>query len=507
MTPGRVTPGRCRRRLVVVGNGMAGCRFVQEVLARDPDRRLAITVIGDEPGGAYNRLQLSNVLAGVTRPDSIELADEQWYATQGVTLRAGIAVVSIDRHGRRVHLDDGQELPYDVLVLATGSIPVLPPVAGLLRDDGQLLPGAVVFRTLADCIAIDRIAANAGSVVVLGAGVLGLETARGLAGRGLPVTLVQRGALLMERQLDAGASRVLTRTVRSLGVQVRPGVGVRAVRGDSQVRGVVLDDGSAVEADLLVLCCGVRPRVELAREAGLAVAVGVVVDDQLRSSTDPRILAIGECAEHRGQTHGLAAPSWEQARVAAQVITSPGEPVSYSGSVTATRLKAAGIELASLGETATDDEDAPRDAADPGDVEVIRFTDSSRGIYQKLVVRGGRLTGAILLGDTRTVGTITQLFDRGAALPADRASLLMVRRNNPATATQSPTAIPGRATICQCNGIAKAGICAAWQDGARDVDEISARTRAMTGCGTCRDAIEGIVAWLAAADSESGVNA
>ena len=506
MTPGRVTPDLCPQRLVVVGNGMAGCRFVQEVLARDPDRRLAITVIGDEPGGAYNRLQLSNVLAGVTRPDSIELADEQWYATQGVTLRTGTAVVSIDRRGRRVHLDDGQELPYDVLVLATGSIPVLPPVVGLLRD-GRLLPGAVAFRTLADCIAIDRIAANAGSAVVLGAGVLGLETARGLAGRGLPVTLVQRGALLMERQLDAGASRVLTRTVRSLGVQVRPGVKVRAVRGDSQVRGVVLDDGSAVEADLLVLCCGVRPRVELAREAGLAVAAGVVVDDQLRSSTDPRIFAIGECAEHRGLTHGLAAPSWEQARVAAQVITSPGEPVSYAGSVTVTRLKAAGIELASLGETATDDEDAPRDAAGPCDVEVIRFTDSSRGIYQKLVVRGGRLTGAILLGDARTVGTITQLFDRGAALPADRASLLMVRRNNPATVTQSPTVLPGQATICQCNSITKAGICAAWQDGARDVDEISARTRATTGCGTCRDAVQEIVAWLATAGTESGVNA
>ena len=490
------------RRLVVVGNGMAGCRFVQEVLARDPDRRLAITVVGDEPGGAYNRLQLSNVLAGVTGADSIELADERWYAAQGVTLRAGTAAVKVDRQARRVHLDGGDTLCYDILVLATGSSPVLPPVAGLLRDDGTLLPGAVAFRTLADCKAIARLAAHAGNAVVLGAGVLGLETARGLAGRGLPVTLVQRGTRLMERQLDAGASRVLTRTVRSLGVQVRQGVGVRTVRGDNRVRGVVLDDGSALDADLLVLCCGVRPRVKLAREAGLAVAAGVVVDDQLRSS-DPRIFAIGECAEHRGRTHGLVAPSWEQARAAAQVITRPGERVSYPGSMTVTRLKAEGIELASLGEAAADDEDAPGNAADPGDVEVIRFTDSSRGIYQKLVVRDGRLTGAILLGDTRTVGAITQLFDRGAALPADRASLLMVRRNNPATGTQSPTVLPGRTTICQCNGITKAGICAAWQDGARDIDEISARTRAMTGCGTCRDAIEGIVAWLAASDAEA----
>ena len=172
--------------------------------------------------------------------------------------------------------------------------------------------------------------------------------------------------------------------------------------------------------------------------------------------------------------------------------------MSYPGSVAVTRLKAEGIELASLGEAAADDE------ADG--VEVIRFTDSSRGVYQKVVVRDGRLTGAILLGDTRTVGRITQLFDRGAVLPADRACLLMVRRNNPATVTQSPTVLPGGATICQCNGITKAGICVAWQDGARDIDEISVRTRAMTGCGTCRDAIEGIVAWLAAADAESGVS-
>jgi assimilatory nitrate reductase electron transfer subunit len=491
------------RRLVVVGNGMAGCRFVQEVLARDPGRRLAITVIGDEPGGAYNRLQLSNVLAGVVGVDSIELAGEQWYAARGVTLRTGVAVARIDRPGRRLRLDDGGTLPYDILVLATGSSPVLPPVAGLLRGDGQLLPGAVAFRTLKDCLAITGLAADAGSAVVLGAGVLGLETARGLAGHGLPVTLVQRGPRLMERQLDADASRVLTRTVRSLGVRLRPGAGVRAVLGDTRLSGVALDDGSTLDADLLVLCCGVRPRVELAREAGLTVAAGVVVDDQLRSS-DPRVFAVGECAEHRGRTHGLVAPCWEQARVAAQVIAGPEEAVSYRGSVTVTRLKAAGIELASLGEAAADDEDA---SGDPGDVEVIRFSDSSRGIYQKLVVRDGRLTGAILLGDTRTVGTITQLFDRGAALPADRSCLLMVRRDSPTTVAQSPTALPGRTTICQCNGITKAGICAAWQDGARDVAEISARTRAMTGCGTCRDAVEGIVAWLAAADTEPSVSA
>ena len=506
-----MTPGSYPQRLVVVGNGMAGCRFVQDVLERDPNRRLAITVIGAEPGGAYNRAQLPNVLGGATSADNIQLASEQWYAAHGVTLHAGTSVVGIDRLAQRVDLDDGRAVPFDILVLATGSSPVLPTADGLVRDDGQLLPGAVVFRTLADCAALDRLAANAESAVVLGAGVLGLETARGLVGRGMRVTVVQRGARLMERQLDAGASRVLARTARSLGVQVRLAAAMRAVRGDRRVLGVVLDDGSVLDADLLVMCCGVRPRVELARQAGLAVAAGVLVDDQLRS-TDPGIFAIGECAEHRGQTYGLVAPAWEQAQVAAQVIARPGEPVSYSGSLTVVRLKAAGIELASLGEAAAyedlaedcDSLEGAAGAAGHSGVEVIRFTDCSRGVYQKLVVRDGRLSGAILLGDTRTVGTMTQLFDRRAVLPADRGALLLARRSSAATAAQSPAGLPGRVTICQCNGVTKAGICAAWRDGSRRVEEIAARTRATTGCGTCRDAVEGIVAWLTAIDAQPG---
>jgi assimilatory nitrate reductase electron transfer subunit len=510
-----MTQGPGGLRLVVVGNGMAGSRFVQEVVDRDPGRRLAVTVVGGEPGGAYNRAQLTNVLAGTTSAENIQLAGEQWYAANGVTLRAGTSVMRIDRLARRVDLDDGSGMPFDVLVLATGSSPVRPAADGLVRGDGRLMPGAMAFRTLADCAALGRLAATAGSAVVLGAGVLGLETARGLAGRGLRVTAVQRDARLMERHLDPGASRALTRTARSLGVRVRLAAAMLAVRGGRRVRGVVLDDGSTLDADLLVLCCGVRPRVELARQAGLAVSAGVLVDDQLRSVTDPGIFAIGECAEHRGRTYGLVAPAWEQARIAAQVITRPGEPAAYPGSLSVLRLKAAGIELASLGEAAAQEDAADEDAVAEGDdrpdsategggVEVIRFTDRSRGIYQKLVVRDGRLSGAILLGDTRAVGTITQLFDRQAALPADRGALLLARRDPAAGAAQSPGGLPGRATVCQCNGVTKARICAAWQDGSRRVAEIAARTRATTGCGTCRDAVEGIVAWLAAADDGPG---
>jgi assimilatory nitrate reductase electron transfer subunit len=468
---------------------MAGFRFLQELLGTSAE--FAITVVGDEPGGAYNRVQLPNVLAGAAGAASIELAGADWYAARGVTLRAGVCAVRIDRKQRLVHLSSGSAVPYDVLVLATGSCAVLPPAAGLTDGGGRLVPGAVAFRTLADCAQIQALAAGARRAAVLGGGVLGLETARALAGRGLPVTLIQRGRRLMERQLDAGASRMLARTVRSLGVTVRAGVSVREVRGGGRVTGVELDDGRVLDADLLVLCCGARPRAELARSAGLAAGAGVIVDDQLRSVTDPAIFAIGECAEHRGRTHGLVAPSWEQARVAAQVIAGQGSQASYPGSPVVIRLKAAGIELAILG---------PAGAG--GGAEVITFTDPVRGVYQKLVVRDGRLAGAILLGDTRTAGTITQLFDRAAVLPQDRSSLLIPRRNAAVSVADSPVTLPGRATICQCNGVTKAAICAAWQDGARAADQIAVRTRATTGCGTCRDAVEGIVDWLAAADPD-----
>jgi len=483
-------------RLLVVGNGMAGCRFVQEVLDRTD--RFEITVVGDEPGGAYNRILLSNVLAGATRPEHTTIASEAWYAERGVKLQTGVAVVAIDRAARTVALEDGSSLPYDHLVLATGSTAFVPPIPGLVRPDGSFLPGAALFRTQADCAAIAGWAGPARRAVVVGAGVLGLEAARALAGRGLAVTVVQREDRLMERQLDAAAGRVLDWTLRRLGIEVVAGASVSAVHGDEHLTGVTLTDGSAVDAELMVLCCGVRPRADLGRSAGLTVGAGIVVDDRMATS-DPSITAIGECAEHRGRLYGLVAPVWEQARVAAAVLADPAAPVRYAGSTMVTRLKAAGIELAAMGD------DSPRverdDDGDGDGTEFVTFVDRTRGVYQKLVVRDGRLIGAILLGDTRNAGTVTQLFERGAALPLDRSALLMVRRNAPAATTTSPTALPARATICQCNGVTKGAITAAWQAGAHTVEEIAARTRATTGCGTCADTVCGLVDWLAQADT------
>lgn len=291
--------------VVVLGNGMAGSRFAAELIERDQHRRFRITVVGEENDDAYNRALLPNVIAGRASERSLFLARSDWYTERGIALLSGVTASRIDRTARRVRLSDGTSVGYDRLILATGSVPVLPEVAGLVPQ--RSLPnGVVAFRTLNDCRQITRASRRSRRAVVLGAGVLGVEVARALRGRGVGVTLLQRGERLMERQLDPDASRFLARAAAGLDIEVRTGAGLAEVCGDP-VEAVILTDGSRIPADLLVLCCGVRPRTELALDCGLAVDGGVVVDDALTTS-DPNIMAIGECAEHRGQTYGLVAP-------------------------------------------------------------------------------------------------------------------------------------------------------------------------------------------------------
>jgi assimilatory nitrate reductase electron transfer subunit len=289
----------------------------------------------------------------------------------------------------------------------------------------------------------------------------------------------------MDRQLDAGAGDVLRVTLTALGVRVRTGVTITAVPGTGPVASVLLSDGTALPAELVVLSCGVRPETALASAAGLAVDKGIVVGDDLRSVSDPDVYAIGECAQHAGEVYGLVAPAWDQARVAAAQIA--GLNSQYTGSRVVTRLKAAGVDLAAMGEAGDDT------------AEVIQFSDPARGTYKKLVLRDGRITGAILLGQIDTVGTVTQLFDRRAPAPSDRLSLLFGGLAAPAAAA-SPALMPGEATVCQCNGVTKNAITACVLAGARTVAEIAAGTRATTGCGGCRDTVEGITNWLARAE-------
>ncbi|WP_182905478.1 FAD-dependent oxidoreductase [Microbispora sp. H13382] len=472
-------------RLVVVGNGMAGSRLVNEVRARDKDVR--ITVFGAEAWQPYNRVLLSNVVAGTSSPDQVRLLDPRWYAEHDVTARLGVAVTAIDRDCQTVVAADGTREPYDVLVLATGSEAFVPPIPGVER--------ATAFRTLDDCERIREAAASARGAVVVGGGLLGIEAARGLAGRGVPVTLLHLAGHLMERQLDEEAGLILRETLGALGVAIRTGVTVSAIHERHvELAGGELSGGESIDADLVVLACGVRPVVGLARDAGLEVGRGVVVDDELRTD-DPSIFAIGECAQHAGRVYGLVAPGWEQASVVADLVTGADKGARYRGSRLVTRLKAKSVELAAMGETQLTEDEA----------EIVRFSHRHKGTYRKLVIRDGRLVGAILLGETSAVGTLTQLFDRGGPLPGDRTGLLFPDLGlGGAAVADSPTRMPDSARVCQCNNVTKGQIRACWESGARDVEAVAAATRATTGCGGCRDAVEGIVGWLC---EQEGVSA
>jgi assimilatory nitrate reductase electron transfer subunit len=466
---------------------MAGARLAEEICRRDPDgTRVALTVVGEEPHHAYNRVLLSALLAGRMRPEAVRLHDEDWAGDHGVTLRLGVPATRIDRPARRVALADGSAVEYDSLVLATGSEPILPPLEGLLDEDGSPAEGVVAFRNLDDCERIRDMARIGAPVAVIGGGLLGLEAARGLAGRGNLVTVVHQVGHLMERQLDPEGGRVLAGTLSALGVEFRLGtVAVRYLPGE----GLKLDDGSHVDADLVVVSAGVRARTGLAEKAGIEVDRGVLVDDALRTS-DGRVHAIGDCAQHPGTVSGLVQPAWEQAEVLADLLTGTATAARYQGTPAVTRLKAKDVDLASLGEALTEITD---DTA-----EVLSLSDPKRGRYGKLVIRDDRVTGAILLGCPDAAATITQLYDRGVPVPEDRLALLLGRAM-PSGAAAGPAELPTAAKVCQCNSVTKRRLVEAFRDGATTVPELATATRATTGCGECTDTVREIADWLAPA--------
>jgi assimilatory nitrate reductase electron transfer subunit len=465
------------RHVVVVGNGMAGARLVDDLVRRDPSLR--ITVFGEEEQPAYNRILLSDVLAGKRTHDDIALR-----GVAGPVRHLGVRVVAVDRGARTVHGSDGTAVAYDDLVLATGSTAVVPPVHGIAGPTGTLLPGVHVFRTVQDCAVIAREARRATRAVVVGGGLLGLEAARGLLEHGLSVDVVHGPDRLMDLQLDPTGGMVLRRAVEALGVGVHLGSFASAVLGSRCVTGVGLADGRTVDGDLVVLACGVRPQVSLARDLGLVVDRGVVVDDQLRTS-DPRVFAVGECAQHAGQVYGLVAPAWEQAAVLADVLT--GGAGRYTGSKTLTRLKAMGLAVASMGDTSPE----PADCGDG--LEVLQWADPVRHVYKKLVVRDGVVTGAVLLGDLSTAGAVTQAFDRATPLPVDRLHLLFAGLGSAAAATE-PEDLDDDAVVCTCNAVSAGDLRACADDGCRTVADAASATRATTGCGTCSPVVAALLA-------------
>ncbi|WP_310529619.1 FAD-dependent oxidoreductase [Nocardioides sp.] len=450
-------------RLVVIGGGMAAVRFVEELVARSYTG--SVTVLADEQHAPYNRILLSAVLEGTHSVDAITLRSAQWFAERGVDLRLGARVLEVDRDAGEVMLVDGTRLGFERLVLATGSIPTLPPIRGLVRFDGSLHPKVHAFRSLADCRGLDEAAGAGARAVVVGGGLLGLQVARALSIRGLHTEVVEGAEHLLASQLGEPGGRVLARDLRRLGTEVY--TGARAIRMTDE--GVRLDTGYELSADLVVLTAGGRPSTALARRAGLMVRRGVVVDSSLRSVTDDRIHAIGDCAEHRRRVTGFVPPAWEQAVVLADVLT--GGIARYDGSRSVARLRATDLEVAVLGD--------PERATG----EIVEMTNPIAGSHRRLVVEGGVIVAAALVGDLSRVGLITQLYDRGTVLGPDEPGQLLL--GEPAS---QPVVLPDEAEVCACAGVSAGAIraCASLAD-CRET------TRATTGCGGCESVVRSLL--------------
>jgi nitrite reductase (NADH) large subunit len=468
-----------KQRLVVIGNGMAGARFVEELVARGGGDRWRITVFGEEPGGNYNRILLSGVLAGTHSPDDIFINPLAWYSEHGVRLHAGVRATAIDTASRTVR-GAGITEPYDALVIATGSSAFVPPMAGARDEAGRFRDGVFVFRTLEDCQAITARAARSRRAAVIGGGLLGLEAARGLLELGLEVHVVHLASHLMELQLDPGGARILQRALEQMGLHIHLARATREILGEQGAAGLRFEDGGMLECDLVVISAGIRPNVTLAREAGLLVERGIVVGDDL-ATDDPRIHALGECAQHRGRTYGLVAPLWEQAQVLADRLSGRRPQATYTGSKVATKLKVMGVDLAVMGAQAP---------AGPADDEVL-YVDAGRGVYKKLVLREGRLAGAILLGDAAAAPDLFRAFEREAELPSDPARILF-----PGQAGEPSRGIleaPDEAQVCNCNGVTKGRIVQSVKGGCRTLASVCEATRAGTGCGSCRREVQALL--------------
>jgi nitrite reductase (NADH) large subunit len=451
--------------IVVVGGGIAGQALVEALRARDPE--VTIVLVCGEPELPYDRVRLSELLISGEPAVGLRLRPDEWYADAGIRLVRGRVVWGRPDH-KLLGLDDGTLVGYDRLALATGSRPLVPPI------DGIGLPGVHPFRDPADCEAIRAAAASARRAAVIGGGLLGLEAARGIAAQGCPVTVVHLMDRLMERQLDDGAARMLAPAIAERGVEVLLERRTEAIVGDGRVRGLRFAGGEELEADLVVVSIGITPELALAREMELACGRGIQVDDGLRTSA-PGVWAVGECAEHRGIVYGLVAPILEQARTAAATML--GDDGAYTGSVMSAKLKVAGIDLVAIGEPAAE-------------LEAVA-SDSAAGVYRKLSVRDGRAAGAVLLGDAR--GAEALLAAVQAAEPvADPLARLAE------AAAAGPGDLPGDAQVCNCNGVCKGDLVAAVErDGCATPREVMARTRAGTGCGSCKPLVVDIVALAA----------
>ncbi len=483
-----------KRRLVVIGNGMAGARAVEEILKRDPEA-FDILMFGAEPYGNYNRILLSNVLNQTQSPSEIFLNTLEWYQENNITLHVGMKVTHIDRVSKKVFAlklsaedipynkaiqgidgDHFVEVPYDELIIATGSRPFVP------RIKGSELPGVFLFRTIEDCDQIADYAKGCQKAVVIGGGLLGLEAARGLMTHDLEVSVIEAADQLMPSQLDLESANLLERAMGAMGLRVFTKTFTsQIVAKDGRVSRLIFKDGGILETDIVVISAGIVPMTEVAEKSGLKTNKGILCDDQMRTE-DPHIFAVGECIEHRGLTYGLVEPIWQQVGVMADILTGVNSETRYVGSKTGTKLKVMGVDLASMGEKETDENDD----------EVLVYRDPNRGIYKKLIVRENKIHGAILLGDTGLSDSLMQLFMNEKELPENRGEILFGSIDGSKLLDAGD--LPDSAQICGCNGVCKGEIVSAIENGnCSSVAAVGAKTKAGMGCGSCRGFIAQVI--------------
>jgi ferredoxin-nitrate reductase len=463
--------GRAPRRLVVVGGGMAGQATVETLLAHG-EIEWDVTVVGAEPEAPYNRVLLSSMLAGAVGDAELALKPPQWYADRGVALRLGVPARLIDPLACTLELADGEQLPYDELVLATGSRPFVPPIPGVE------LPGVHVFRTRADARSILADARDARRAVVIGGGLLGLEAGRALQQRGVRTTVIHLAGHLMEQQLDPTAASLLSRALRGLRIRARTSAITEAIEGADRIERVRLAGGETIDADLVVIAAGIQPEVDLAATAGLEIGRGIIVDDELRTSV-PGIRAVGECAEHRGRTYGLWSPLLEQTRALGASLAD--RPAAFLGSTPATTLKVAGIDLFCCGRVQLGDDD-----------DELLSLDTRRGHYRRLLVGDdGRLAGAILLGDLTDAQQLRRLLTGGEPVPPELLDGFAAGARPTSALEHGDPSI----NVCSCQDVTRGEIVHAIRDRAlTTVAQVAEHTRATTGCGGCRPDVERLLA-------------
>ncbi len=463
-----------QQRLVVIGNGMAPGRALDKLFEQAPGA-FDVTIFNAEPRVNYDRIMLSPVLSGEKTFEQIIIHGDGWYVKNGVTLYKGATVTEIDRKAKTVTTARGISVPYDKLLIATGSLPIIIPVPG------HKLAGVLSYRDLDDVQAMLIAAKSRGKAVVIGGGLLGLEAAVGLKEQGMDVTVVHLAATLMERQLDTPAGHLLQRAIEQRGIKVLTKANTKAILGEKSVEAVLLEDGTRLVADLVIMAVGIKANAQIAKDAGLTVNRGIVVDPSMRTS-DPDIFAVGECAESHGQVFGLVAPLYEMAGVIAAQLAG-NRDAAFAPSAVATKLKVTGINLFSAG-----------DFAEGKDREEIVLRDAARGVYKRLILKGESLVGAVLYGDTGDGAWFFDMIKKGTSIKVLRETLIFgpaYAGGSPLDPTAAVAALPDEAEICGCNGVCKGKITSTIATmGLTSLDDVRAHTKASASCGSCTGLVE-----------------